>query len=83
MLPKVLRGRMVITPGERDGIRGFDFRGEGNVQRLLTGWLPECPHTRWRPQPRPTQIVSPNGDATSPAKSKLPEVDGSVPNRNR
>jgi hypothetical protein len=34
MLRKILRGWMVITPGERDGVRGLHFQGEGNVQHV-------------------------------------------------
>jgi hypothetical protein len=64
MLRKILRGRMVITPGERDGVRGLHFQGEGNVQRMLTGWLPEFPHCGGVPNGNRTLV-----DARNPRRS--------------
>ena len=39
-----MRGRITVTPEERNGLPGFRFRGEGTVQKLLTGWLADFPH---------------------------------------
>jgi hypothetical protein len=39
-----LRGRITVTPEERNGLSGFRFRGEGTVQKLLSGWLADFPH---------------------------------------
>jgi len=43
MLTKLLRGRLTVTPEERDGVPGFRFRGEGSVLPALAGWIPDFP----------------------------------------
>ena len=44
VLQKMLRDRLVFTPGKRGKQRGYRFSGEGSVMPLLTGMIPELSH---------------------------------------
>ena len=56
-LAKMLRGKLVVRPEQRDGQRGYRFTGEGSILPLLTG-LVRSFHKRWRPQREPCLVTS-------------------------
>jgi hypothetical protein len=43
MLRKLLKGRITVTPEERQGVPRFRFYGEGRLQPVLAGWMPDFP----------------------------------------
>ena len=43
MLRKLLKGRLTVTPEERNRVPGFRFHGAGTIKEVLRGWFPDFP----------------------------------------